>query len=190
MRGGVCSRAQSHESTVWVTVVVLYLMGALAIAFVCPSDHPDLSMQSDMAIESPFVIAIRIAGIRVLPSVIVSLPMLASTCALLIRLAERGLAPQRNLCRQPRPLHLLSGTVRSGNCGKGTSDFLHHDCERTAAARRCSRRRCLVSRFSLRKVRGKPHLCCEPLVDRLACALVADIGRQSGRLTQRPCLVL
>ena len=56
---------------VWFRVLVFYILGTLAISFVCPSDDPNLSHDENTAVRSPFVIAIHHAGIRGLASLIV-----------------------------------------------------------------------------------------------------------------------
>ncbi|CAO1624639.1 unnamed protein product [Jaminaea pallidilutea] len=54
---------------VWIRLVLFYLLGTWVIGMVCPSNHPDLT-QGQKTNRSPFVIAIKAAGIKGLPSVI------------------------------------------------------------------------------------------------------------------------
>ncbi|KAH8658054.1 AAT family amino acid transporter [Xylariales sp. PMI_506] len=51
-------------------LIVFYILGTLAIGVICKSNSADLTSSSGNANASPFVIAIRNAGIQVLPSII------------------------------------------------------------------------------------------------------------------------
>ncbi|KAH8107634.1 amino acid permease [Cristinia sonorae] len=55
---------------VYVRMALFYLGGVTVIGLLVPSSHPDLSLKTSDAAKSPFVIAIRAAGIKGLPSVI------------------------------------------------------------------------------------------------------------------------
>lgn len=54
---------------VYVRILIFYLGGTFIIGLICPSNEPDLHLQSGTA-KSPFVIAIKAAGIKALPSII------------------------------------------------------------------------------------------------------------------------
>lgn len=54
---------------VWIRILVFYLLGTFCIGLICPSNAAGLT-QGAKTNRSPFVIAIRLAGIKGLPSVI------------------------------------------------------------------------------------------------------------------------
>ncbi|KAF8319959.1 putative general amino acid permease [Clavulina sp. PMI_390] len=54
---------------VYIRILLFYILGTFIIGILVPSNNPDLGAQSN-AFSSPFVIAIRRAGIKGLPSVI------------------------------------------------------------------------------------------------------------------------
>ncbi|ODO10069.1 hypothetical protein I350_02295 [Cryptococcus amylolentus CBS 6273] len=55
---------------VYVRILVFYLGGTFIIGLICPSNEDGLSLNSGNALASPFVIAIKKAGIPALPSII------------------------------------------------------------------------------------------------------------------------
>lgn len=55
---------------VFYRILFFYVLGTLAISVICPSNAPELTNASKTAARSPFVIAIKAAGIKGLPSVI------------------------------------------------------------------------------------------------------------------------
>ncbi|PWN48846.1 amino acid permease [Violaceomyces palustris] len=55
---------------VYFRIGVFYILGTLVISVLVPSDEPSLSLKTSTAAKSPFVIAIRNAGIKTLPSII------------------------------------------------------------------------------------------------------------------------
>jgi amino acid transporter len=55
---------------VFYRILIFYILGTLAISVITPSNSPNLSLKSHTAARSPFVIAIKAAGIKGLPSVI------------------------------------------------------------------------------------------------------------------------
>lgn len=54
---------------VWIRIVFFYVVGTFCIGLVCPSNAPTLTVGAKVN-RSPFVVAIRVAGIKGLPSVI------------------------------------------------------------------------------------------------------------------------
>ena len=54
---------------VYIRILLFYILGTFIIGLLVPSTNPDLGLKSN-AFSSPFVIAIRAAGIKGLPSVI------------------------------------------------------------------------------------------------------------------------
>ncbi|CAO1638543.1 unnamed protein product [Sympodiomycopsis kandeliae] len=54
---------------VWLRIVFFYLMGTFCIGLICPYNAPELTKGSKTN-RSPFVIAIKLAGIKALPSII------------------------------------------------------------------------------------------------------------------------
>ncbi|KAL5519449.1 hypothetical protein ACEPAH_1132 [Sanghuangporus vaninii] len=57
-------------SRVYVRLLLFYLGGTFVIGLLVPSNHPNLRLTTSTGARSPFVIAIKSAGIRGLPSVI------------------------------------------------------------------------------------------------------------------------
>jgi len=55
---------------VYIRILLFYIGGTFIIGLLVPFNHPDLSLQTSNAAKSPFVIAIKAAGIKGLPSVI------------------------------------------------------------------------------------------------------------------------
>ncbi|KAG8937011.1 hypothetical protein FRC03_004077 [Tulasnella sp. 419] len=55
---------------VYIRIIVFYIGSVLVIALLVPSNHPGLNLKSKDASASPFVIAIREAGIKGLPGLI------------------------------------------------------------------------------------------------------------------------
>jgi len=55
---------------VWVRILVFYILGVFILGLICPSDNPDLTTGTGTAASSPWVIAINLAGIKALPSII------------------------------------------------------------------------------------------------------------------------
>ncbi|KIJ34178.1 hypothetical protein M422DRAFT_35224 [Sphaerobolus stellatus SS14] len=55
---------------VWIRIVIFYVLGAFIIGIIVPSNNPDLVSNTGTAASSAFVVAIRIAGIKALPSII------------------------------------------------------------------------------------------------------------------------
>jgi amino acid transporter len=53
---------------VFTKIVVLYMLSVLVIGLTVPSDNKDLLSDSGNAAQSPFVIAMTIAGIKVGPN--------------------------------------------------------------------------------------------------------------------------
>ncbi|UZJ56187.1 hypothetical protein CBS101457_005507 [Exobasidium rhododendri] len=88
--------------SIWIRVLVFYVMGTLAISLVCPSNDINLSYDENTAVRSPFVIAIHHAGIRGLASLI---------NAVLITSALS--AGSSNLYTSSRALYALSLTRRA-----------------------------------------------------------------------------
>lgn len=54
---------------VYVRILLFYIGGVAVVGLLVPSNEPDLSLTESDAAKSPFVIAIRKAGIVGLPSV-------------------------------------------------------------------------------------------------------------------------
>ncbi|PWN25795.1 putative general amino acid permease [Jaminaea rosea] len=54
---------------VWVRILIFYILGTFCIGLICPSNDPALT-SGQKTTRSPFVIAIKAAGIKGLPSVI------------------------------------------------------------------------------------------------------------------------
>ena len=54
----------------FIRIVLFYLLGTFCIGLVCPSNDPSLNLKESTAAKSPFVIAIKRAGIPALPSII------------------------------------------------------------------------------------------------------------------------
>ncbi|KAI5119063.1 hypothetical protein M0805_001522 [Coniferiporia weirii] len=55
---------------VYIRLLLFYIGGAFIIGILVPSNNPDLLLSTSTAARSPFVIAIKVAGIKGLPSVI------------------------------------------------------------------------------------------------------------------------
>ncbi|RDX55928.1 amino acid permease [Lentinus brumalis] len=55
---------------VYIRILLFYIGGVIIIGLLVPSNHPDLNLTTSDAAKSPFVIAIKTAGIKGLPSVI------------------------------------------------------------------------------------------------------------------------
>ncbi|KIJ47922.1 hypothetical protein M422DRAFT_248504 [Sphaerobolus stellatus SS14] len=55
---------------VWVRIIVFYIFGVLILGIICPSDEPALTQGTGNAASSAWVIAINIARIKSLPSII------------------------------------------------------------------------------------------------------------------------
>ncbi|WVQ80549.1 hypothetical protein IAT38_002654 [Cryptococcus sp. DSM 104549] len=55
---------------VYIRIIVFYFCGTFVIGLLVPSTDPSLSLKAANALKSPFVIAIKRAGIPVLPSII------------------------------------------------------------------------------------------------------------------------
>ena len=55
---------------VYIRILLFYIGGVIIIGLLVPSNHPDLNLTQSDAAKSPFVIAIKTAGIKGLPSVI------------------------------------------------------------------------------------------------------------------------
>ncbi|KAI0697278.1 amino acid permease [Cytidiella melzeri] len=89
---------------VYIRILLFYIGGVTVIGLLVPSNHPDLSLKTSTAAKSPFVIAIKTAGITGLPSVINAALLTSATSAAssdlytssraLYGLALRGNAPK------------------------------------------------------------------------------------------------
>ncbi|KAG8799276.1 hypothetical protein FRC17_007174, partial [Serendipita sp. 399] len=55
---------------VYIRILLFYILGTFVIGLIVPSNHPSLDLTDHNAAASPFVIAIKTAGIRGLPSLI------------------------------------------------------------------------------------------------------------------------
>ena len=55
---------------VWIRICLFYFLGTFCIGLICASNAPELTLGHKTAARSPFVIAIKNAGIKGLPSVI------------------------------------------------------------------------------------------------------------------------
>lgn len=85
-------------------IITLYMLSILVIGWTVPSNHPDLLKETGNAAESPFVIAMKIAGIKGLPHVVNAgiflsafssgAAFLYSASRVLYGLALRGQAPR------------------------------------------------------------------------------------------------
>ncbi|TFY68367.1 hypothetical protein EVJ58_g1069 [Rhodofomes roseus] len=65
---------------VYVRILLFYIGGVIIIGLLVPSNNIDLNLKSSTAAKSPFVIAIKTAGIKGLPSVI-NAALLTSACS-------------------------------------------------------------------------------------------------------------
>ena len=54
---------------VWVRILLFYIIGVFILGLICPYDDPDLVTGTGNAASSAWVIAIRRAGIKALPSI-------------------------------------------------------------------------------------------------------------------------
>lgn len=72
--------------SIWIRVMSFYILGTIAISFTCPSNDISLTRMNDMTVRSPFVIAMHHAGIRGLPSIVVSIHKVSSTRCLRLTL--------------------------------------------------------------------------------------------------------
>ncbi|PAV22798.1 amino acid permease [Pyrrhoderma noxium] len=89
---------------VYIRLLLFYVGGVFIIGLIVPSNHPDLLLKDSTAARSPFVIAIKTAGIRGLPSLInaavltsawsASSSDLYSSSRALYSLAKSGTAPK------------------------------------------------------------------------------------------------
>ncbi|KAL5494696.1 hypothetical protein ACEPAI_157 [Sanghuangporus weigelae] len=89
---------------VYIRLLLFYVCGTFVIGLIVPSTHPDLRLATSTAARSPFVIAIKTAGIKGLPSVInaailtsawsASSSMLYSSSRALHSLSVSGNAPR------------------------------------------------------------------------------------------------
>ncbi|CAG8034108.1 unnamed protein product [Penicillium olsonii] len=86
-------------------LLFFFAIASLALGLICPSDHPKLlGGSSDSNAESPWVIAVKLAGIKALPSIINALVLVAGISAgnsyvfmgtrYLYALAQNGQAPR------------------------------------------------------------------------------------------------
>jgi len=99
-------------NSVWIRILLFYILGTLAISVLVPSNHPDLLLGSTAA-KSPFVIAIKAAGIKGLPSVInaVLVTSASSAASSDIYVASRGLYSLALHNQAPR---IFARTTKSG----------------------------------------------------------------------------
>lgn len=99
-------------NSVWIRILLFYILGTLAISVLVPSNHPDLKLGSTAA-KSPFVIAIKAAGIKGLPSVINAVLVTSATSAASsdIFTASRGLYSLALHDQAPR---FFARTTKSG----------------------------------------------------------------------------
>ncbi|CAO1616661.1 unnamed protein product [Parajaminaea phylloscopi] len=65
---------------VWIRILFFYIIGTFCIGLICPSNAPGLT-EGQKTNRSPFVVAIRAAGIRGLPSVINAALITSATSA-------------------------------------------------------------------------------------------------------------
>lgn len=64
----------------YIRILLFYICGVTIIGLLVPSDVSDLSLKTSNAAKSPFVIAIKRAGISGLPSVNCSLVLVSILC--------------------------------------------------------------------------------------------------------------
>ncbi len=90
--------------TIYFRIFFFYILGTLAISVICPSNSPSLKGGHHNAAASPFVIAIRRAGISGLPSVINAALITSATSAASsdLYVASRGLYGLAIAGRAPR----------------------------------------------------------------------------------------
>jgi len=55
---------------VWLRIVLFYICGILCVGLLVPQSNPGLQRNDGTGYSSPFVIAIQMAGVRVLPSIV------------------------------------------------------------------------------------------------------------------------
>jgi len=55
---------------VYVRILVFYILGVFILGLICPSDNTDLTSDTGTAASSAWVIAIKLSGIKALPSII------------------------------------------------------------------------------------------------------------------------
>ncbi|KAF8464754.1 amino acid permease-domain-containing protein [Gautieria morchelliformis] len=89
---------------VWVRIVVFYVVGAFILGLICPSNNPSLANANGTAASSAWVIAIKISGIKALPSIINACVLTSAWSAgssdlyiasrVLFALAKSGKAPR------------------------------------------------------------------------------------------------
>ncbi|KAJ8454385.1 hypothetical protein ONZ45_g19329 [Pleurotus djamor] len=89
---------------VFYRILVFYILGIIIIGMCVPSDDPDLLRRTGNAAQSPYVIAINRAGVKVLPHIInagvftsafsASNSLLFTSSRILYGLAVRGQAPR------------------------------------------------------------------------------------------------
>lgn len=60
----------SSITRVYIRILLFYIGGVTIIGLLVPANNPDLNLKDSTAAKSPFVIAIKTAGIKGLPSVI------------------------------------------------------------------------------------------------------------------------
>lgn len=71
----------SATRKVFIRILLFYILGTLAIGLICPSNAPDLTYKHKTANRSPFVIAIKMAKIKALPSIINACLLTSATSA-------------------------------------------------------------------------------------------------------------
>lgn len=118
-RAGILSMSRRNG----LQVFALYILSALAMGVVCPSDDPLLTNFGAGVGYSPYIVAMRIAAVKILPSVVTSAILVSSVASgrtflylssrTLHALAEHGHAPSifydRNRFGSPYASILASG---------------------------------------------------------------------------------
>ena len=66
---------------VYIRILLFYIGGVTIIGLLVPSNDPGLNLANGTAAASPFVIAIKRSGIKVLPGVFFFVPSRTGTCA-------------------------------------------------------------------------------------------------------------
>jgi len=109
-------------------ILIFYITSLLFITFVVPSNHPSLLSTTRNAAASPFVIAIKDAGISVLPDILNAV-VLICVCSVgsvsiyissrvLVALAEDGMAPsiftRTDRSGRPRRALIFTSIIGSG----------------------------------------------------------------------------
>ena len=117
-------------------ILIFYITSLLFITFVVPSNHPSLLSPTRDAAASPFVIALKDAGITVLPDLLNAIALLC-VCSVgsvstymasrvLVALAEDGMAPRiftrTDRSGRPRNALLLTGIIGAGLSYLNVSD--------------------------------------------------------------------